>query len=370
VAAFIKALSGALVAAFGTAMLPLRERETQRIPSLGCAHLAADGDGLCITVTTFDATITTRLEAEAEGAVAVPLERLVSLVRNFPADVEITITADNNNNTATVKSGGSKFHLPVFPIADMLQSLVLGEETGCVELEAKIARDLFFRPAFAASTDGSRAYLAGVFLHNVGDNLVAVATDVHRLCRVTTPVATALSTDRSLIIENEMVKTINRLLGAASGNVTLRRSDRLFSVGGNGFAIVTKRIDATYPGYENLLSAETPNVVTTSRARLRKSIARFSAVADPQIKTHVVRLRWNADGLHLSAPDGSADCLAADVEGEAETAVSVRYLTDLVGAPRGDSVRLGAGGPGSLILVTDPDDESFTAAQMPMRWPS
>ena len=102
----------------------------------------------------FDGTITTWLEAEAEGEVAVPLERLAALVRHFPADAEIAITADDR--AATVTSGKSRFKLPVFPIADLLERHVLGEETGRVELDAKIARDLFARPAFAASTEESR----------------------------------------------------------------------------------------------------------------------------------------------------------------------------------------------------------------------
>ena len=216
-------------------------------------------------------------------------------------------------------------------------------------------------------TEESRLYLNGIFLHNAGDDLAAVATDGFRLCRVTTPATTTLSTDRSLIIPNEMVKTINRLLGNASGNVTLRRSERLFSVEGAGFALVTTRIDATYPDYERLIPSEGPNVVTASRARLGEALARFAAVADPQTRTHVVSLRWDADGLHLSAPDGSADCLAADVEGEAETAVQIRYLAELIGALRGDSVRISVGEPGSMILVTDPEDENFFAGQMPIR---
>ena len=185
----------------------------------------------------FDGTITTWLEAEAEGEVAVPLERLAALVRHFPADAEIAIAADDR--AATVTSGRSRFKLPVFPIADLPERHILGEETGRVELDAKIARDLFARPAFAAADEASRPYLRGIFLHNTGDNLVAVAADGFRFCRVTTPATTTLSTDRSLIIPNEMVKTINRLLGNASGNVTLRRSERLFSVEGAGFAVVS-----------------------------------------------------------------------------------------------------------------------------------
>jgi DNA polymerase III sliding clamp (beta) subunit (PCNA family) len=163
-----------------------------------------------------------------------------------------------------------------------------------------------------------------------------------------------------------MVKTINRLLGNASGNVTLRRSERLFSVAGSGFVIVSTRVDSTYPDYERWIPPAGPNVVTTNRASLGEALARFVAVADPQARTHVVSLRWDAGGLHLGA-DGSEDCLAANVEGEAGTAVQIRYLAELIGAMHGDSVRICMAEPGSMILVTDPEDENFFAGQMPIR---
>ena len=230
----------------------------------------------------------------------------------------------------------------MFPIADLLEPHILGEETGRVELDAKIVRDLFARPAFAAADEVSRPYLRGIFLHNAGDNLVAVAADGFRFCRVTTPATTALSTDRSLIIPNEMVKTINRLLGNTSGKVTLRRSERLFSVEGAEFALITTRIDATYPEYERLIACEGKNVVTVSRGGLSECLARFAAVAGPEIRTPVVSLRWDAGGLHLRA-DGSEDCLAADIESEGTTAVQLRYLAELIDALRGDSVRTQCG---------------------------
>jgi DNA polymerase-3 subunit beta len=254
----------------------------------------------------------------------------------------------------------------VFPIAELLEPRVLGEETGRVDLDAKIARDLFARPAFAAADEASRPYLRGIFLHNTGDNLVAVAADGFRFCRITTPATTTLSQDRTLIIPREMVKTINRLLGNASGNVTLRRSERLFSVAGSGFVVVSTKVGSTYPDYERWIPSKGPNVVTTSRARLGEALARFVAVADPQTRTHVISLRWDAGGLHLGA-DGGEDCLAADVEGEADTAVQIRYLAELIGALRGDSVRICVAEPGSMILVTDPEDENFFAGQMPIR---
>jgi DNA polymerase-3 subunit beta len=360
----IKAQAGSLVAALALCALPRRGRQTLRVPALEAVRLAADGDGLSITATTFDGTITTRLEAAAEGEVALSADPLADLVRHFSADTKIAIVADDR--AATVTSGRCRFKLPVFAVADLPERHILGEESGRVELDARIARDLFARPAFAAAHEASRPYLRGIFLRNTDGNLVAVAADGFRFCRFMTPVTTTLSQDQALIIPSEMVKTINRLLGNASGNVTLRRSERLFAVESAGFVVVSTRVDWSYPDYERWIPSDGRNVVTTSRAGLGAALARFAAVADPQTRTHVIRLRWDAGGLHLDA-DGGVDCLAADVEGQGETAVQIRHLAELIGALRGDSVRMCAAEPGSLILVTDPEDESFTGGQMPIR---
>ena len=362
IAALIKALSGSSAAALRLAALPVSERQTRRIPAL--VRLTAEGKGLSITATTFDGTITTWIEAAAEGEVAVPLEPLAALVRNFPGDAEIAIAADDR--AAIITAGSSRFMLPVFPVADLPEPLLLGVATGRVELGAKIARDLFARPAFAAADEVSRPYLNGIFLQSTGDNLVAVAADGFRICRITTPATSTLSTDRSLIIPNATVKTIDRLLANTSGNVTLRRSERLFEIEGAGFALTTRRIDAVYPDCERWIPGDGPNVATVSRGVLSESIARFAAVAGPEIRTPVVNLRWNAGGLHLGA-DGSEDCLAADVIGEGETAVQIRHVADIIGALRGDNVRISVGSPGGMIVVTDPDDESFVAGLMPIR---
>jgi DNA polymerase III sliding clamp (beta) subunit (PCNA family) len=161
----IKTQAGSLVAALALCALPLGERQTQRIPALGAVRLAGGGDGLSITTTSFDGTITTSLlEAEADGEVAVRLERLADLARHFPAHAEIAIAADDR--AVTVTSGRSSFRLPVFSTAELMEPRVLREETGRVDLDAKIARDLFARPTFAAADEASRPYLRGIFLRN------------------------------------------------------------------------------------------------------------------------------------------------------------------------------------------------------------
>ena len=157
----IKILSGALSEALGRAELSLSEKWAKRIPILTAVKLAAGGDGLSVTRSSFDGTIVTTIEATGEGEVAVPFERLAALAGHFSADAELTIGCDGN--VATVASGRSRFKLPVFPLSDMLERYILGEETGCVELDAKAARELFARPAFAAADDASPRHSSWCF---------------------------------------------------------------------------------------------------------------------------------------------------------------------------------------------------------------
>ncbi|MCP3464478.1 DNA polymerase III subunit beta [Bradyrhizobium sp. CCGUVB23] len=363
-AGLIKTLSGSLVAALDRAALPVRERESQRIPALGAVRLAANGDCLSVTATSIDGTIRTRLETTAEGDMALPLERLTSLVRHLPADAEITIAADDKG--ATITSGRSIFRLPVIPLEDLPQMFGLGEITGAIEVEAKIARDLFARPAFAITQEETLYFLRGICLYNTEKNLVGAASDGVRACFITTPAATSLSVDRSLIVHRDLAKVIVRLLANATGKVVLRRTDRLFGLDGASFALTAKLIDATFPDCERVTAGERPNAVLVDRIKLAESLARFKAAADPLVKTQRVTLRWDADGLHLNSHDNVED-LAAETEGEAVTAIQLPHLLDLVGSVRGDCMRLATKNSGSLIAITDPDDASFAAFQSPLR---
>jgi DNA polymerase-3 subunit beta len=358
-----------IAAALVLATLPATERKIKNLPQLGAVRLTGDGERLCIAAATFNALLTTVIEVEADGDAALPASRLADLVGRFPADDEVTITADDKG--AMVVSGRARFRLPVIPIGSLPEPLALGEVIGTVEIEASAARDLFSRPLFAVSTEETRHYLNGIFLHNVGENLVAVGGDGHRLALTRTAARTPLSLDQSLIVQREIVKVITRLLSAVGGNVVVRRTERLFAIDGESFSLITRLLDATFPSYQCMVSdpSRPQASVTVSRASLGQSLARFRVTADPLVRTHLIKLHWDADGLHLATPDGSTESLAAEIQGEASTAIQLRYLLDLVGALRGDSIRFATTSePGRVVAVSDPDDPALAAFQMPVVW--
>jgi DNA polymerase-3 subunit beta len=234
---------------------------------------------------------------------------------------------------------------------------------------------LFGRPSFAVSSEEARFYLAGILLHNTKEDLTAVATDGHRLARLTLPGVAGLSQDRRLIVPRPAVKILLKLLAdRAIESVTLRRSATLFETAGSNFTFTSKLIDAEYPSYERVVPAPSGNSVIVSRADLALALERIEAVA-PEAKTKpTAGLVWKAGDPALRIvvpgwPDLADDLIEAEVSGAGRAAFQIRHGLELLEALKGDRVRIDNNADSrNPIRITDPDDPNFLVIQMPCTW--
>jgi DNA polymerase-3 subunit beta len=133
------------------------------------------------------------------------------------------------------------------------------------------------------STEQTRYYLNGIYLHASPGGLAAVATDGHRLARVIVGSAGGLWQGEGCIVPSAAVKGINKLLAAHRdmAEVTLRRSRSLFEIEGDLFTLTSKLIDGVFPDYERIIGAggDGKNVVTICRADLLAALLRIAAAA-------------------------------------------------------------------------------------------
>ena len=83
-----------------------------------------------------------------------------------------------------VNAGRSRFNLSTLP-RDDFPVIAEGELPTRFELPAATLRQIIDKTRFAISTEETRYYLMGIFLHVADDQLKAAATDGHRLARVT-----------------------------------------------------------------------------------------------------------------------------------------------------------------------------------------
>jgi DNA polymerase-3 subunit beta len=211
------------------------------IPILSNVLIEASADGrVRIMATDLDLQVTESLDAasvETAGAITVQAHLLFDIARKLPDGSQVSLeTADNR---MAVKAGRSRFSLPTLP-RDDFPVIVEGDLPTSFELPARLLAELIDRTRFAISTEETRYYLNGIFLHVSDDDqpvLRAAATDGHRLARFTLPRPEGAAGMPDVIVPRKAVGELRKLLEESlDGNVEvdLSASKIRFTLGGEG----------------------------------------------------------------------------------------------------------------------------------------
>lgn len=344
---------GHLVAALGTVIKAVETRNTY--PILANVYLAADDGFLTLRGTDLDIEITTRIPATGTlAATTLPARKLNDIARKFDAGAEITLEQDGD--AVTVKSGRSRFKLAALP-ADSFPDLKSGKFT------ASFSADLaaMFAPVqFAISNEETRYYLNGVFLHSTGDETRAVATDGHRLARVTVP---TLGEIPAVIIPR---KTVGLL---PDGVVSVELSDTKIRLRQGETTILSKLIEGTFPDYDRVTPKNNDKALVVDRAAMIAAVERVGTIANER-GGKTVRLDLASDSVTLTVTvDGETaeDELAAEYGDEPMSiGFNAGYLAEILRTATGERVTLELGDAGGPALIRG-GDAGWQAVLMPMR---
>ena len=162
------------------------------IPILSNVLLSAKDGVLAMTTTDMDLEINESVAAKVakEGSTTAPAHTLHDIVRKLPDGSDVELTLNSEGTQMTVKAGRSQFKLSCLPTSDF-PAIGTGELPANFAVPAADLRALVDRTRFAMSTEETRYYLNGIYLHQAENEgvkvLRAVATDGHRLARFEMP---------------------------------------------------------------------------------------------------------------------------------------------------------------------------------------
>ncbi|TWH01786.1 DNA polymerase-3 subunit beta [Ochrobactrum sp. J50] len=335
-----------LAHALATVTRAIESRNT--IPILANVLLAVEDGQLRLTGTDLDVEITTRLPVLdcQPGSVTVPGKMLADIAKRATGDISLAL----DGGRLTVASGRSRYKLDVLPAEDF-PSFSAGKFDTTLELDLAA---LVAPCVHCISTDETRYYLAGVYLHAVEERLVAVATDGHRLMRNVGPTG---DLDYGVILPRKLVGLLPK------GTVTVELSQNKVRVTSGSTVITSKLIDGTFPDYVRVIPTGNSNVLTVDRQALMKAVERVAAVADD--KSRAVKFAVG-DVLRLMLVDKASDEVEATFEGEPlEIGFNARYVNDMLGALDEANVRFALGDAGSPAVVKG--EGEWTGVLMPMR---
>lgn len=338
---------------------------------------ASDGGSVRVMATDLDLQVIETMTAssvEQAGAITVSAHLLFDIARKLPEGSQVSLTTSENR--LEVKAGRSNFRLPTLP-RDDFPVIVEGDLPTSFELPARVLAELIDRTRFAISTEETRYYLNGIFLHVTDEDeplLKAAATDGHRLARFTLPRPDGAAGMPDVIVPRKAVGELRKLLEEAiDGNVLidLSASKIRFTFGGEGGLVLTsKLIDGTFPDYSRVIPTGNDKLLKVDPKLLYAGVDRVATIATE--KTRAVKIGLEADKVTLSvtSPDNgtAAEELMADYSSEGmEIGFNANYLKDILSQIDADTVEMHLADAGAPTLIRQNDQSPALYVLMPMR---
>ena len=345
------------------------------IPVLSNVKIEALADGISFKATDMDTEITEIVDAKVEeqGATTAPAHMLYDIVRKLSDGSEVELTFPDEKGQLTIASGKSKFSLSCIGVEDFP---VISGDTLPINFNMAVEelKGVIDRTKFAVSTEETRYYLNGVYMHakaNGATNVLRiVATDGHRLACVESPLPQGAENLAGVIVPRKTITEIRKLLDDTSvDTVTISMSDNKVRFTLNDVTLTSKLIDGTYPDYERVIPTGNDKSLELSVKDLASAVDRVSVVAE---RTRAIKMITGQN--HVIITTSSPELGSAQEEIEAvydsdtlEIGYNFRYLLDILAEITGEKVRISFADASSPSVIHDTSDSSAIFVLMPMR---
>lgn len=365
---------GELLRALGHVTSVVERRTT--IPILSNVLLKATGSALAFKATDLEREVVEEAPAlvQTPGSLTVPAHLLHDIVRKLPDGAQVELDRDAEKERLTLTAGQSRFALQTLAAEDF-PDIAIGELPFSFAISAGDLKRLIDKTRFAISTEETRYYLNGIYLHTPESNpdnpvLRAVATDGHRLAQFDLPLPDGADGMPGVIIPRKTVHEVHRLLEASGGSVTVGVSENKVRFEIGTVTLTSKLIDGTFPDYARVIPQANDKEMKVSNAEFMSAVDRVSTIASE--RGRAVKLAVSDGKLVLSVnnPEGGSatEELGVDYSAdELEIGFNARYLLDIAGQLEGEEATFMLSDPGSPAMVRDASGDGALYVVMPMR---
>jgi len=368
----------ALLKALGHVQSVVERRTT--IPILSNVLLRAEVAGrLSLSATDMDLEIVERVPArvEREGRTTVPAHTLYDIVRKLREGAQVELEASGERNEMVLRSGRSTFTLACLPPEDY-PVMSAGELPHQFTLSAAELRMLIDRTRFAISTEETRYYLNGIYLHATKSNEVpvvrAVATDGHRLARVEMTAPEGAAGMPGIIVPRKTVLELRKLVEEGEDEVQVALGETKIRCAIGEAALTSKLIDGTFPDYDRVIPVNNDKILDVECKEFADAVDRVSTISTE--RSRAVKLALDRGNLVVSATSPENGTAVEELEVRyqntpIEIGFNSRYLLDITEQIEGEYVQFQMADAGSPTIVRDAAPEANGAnalyVLMPMR---
>ena len=288
------------------------------IPILANVLMHIRDGRLTLTATDMEIAIVEDVAAstQQDGRCTAPAGTLYDIVRSLPEGVEIELHQPGGEAQLSLRAGRYATSLVVLP-ADDFPSMTAGQLPHKFELGVQTLRGLIDRTRFAISTEETRYYLNGIYLHQSvsdgADVLRAVATDGHRLARVQHDLPAGARGMPGVIVPRKTIAELRKLLDETQGSVDVALSDTRIQFTVGPVTLTSKLIDGTFPDYERVIPRDNDKVLRVGKDDFAKAVRRVAAISSE--RSRPVKLSLARDLLTISANSPEQGQASEEIDG-------------------------------------------------------
>ena len=364
---------GALLKAVAQAQSVVERRNT--IPILANVLIEAEGNTVQFRATDLDIEVVDRAPAMVEraGATTVSAMTLNEIVRKLPDGALVTLADDPQTGRLLITAGRSQFSLATLPREDF-PVMATSDYAANFAVAAPVLRRLFDKSKFAISTEETRYYLNGVYMHVAESEgakvLRCVATDGHRLARIDAPLPEGAAGMVGVIVPRKTVGEMRKLLDDDEAMIAVSVSETKIRFATPGVTLTSKVIDGTFPDYTRVIPQCNTRRLEVDAADFARAVDRVQTVSSE--RSRAVKLSLEEDRLILSvnAPDHGAaeeELAVAYADERLEIGFNAKYLLEIASQVDRENAVFLFNSSGDPTLMREGNDMSAVYVVMPMR---
>ena len=362
-----------LLKALAQAQSVVERRNT--IPILANVLIEAEGNQVSFRATDLDIEVVDHAPAMVEraGATTVSAVMLHEIVRKLPDGALVSLSEDAAAGRLTITAGRSTFSLATLP-RDDFPVMATSEYSSNFSAKASELRRLFDKAKFAISTEETRYYLNGVYMHvsqgEGGKVLRCVATDGHRLARIDAPLPEGADGMPGVIVPRKTVGELRKLLDDDEATIAVSVSETKVRFATPVITLTSKVIDGTFPDYTRVIPTGNTRRLEVDASEFAKAVDRVATVSSE--RSRAVKLSLEEDRLILSvnSPDSGAaeeELAVAYADERLEIGFNAKYLLEIASQVDRENAVFLFNTAADPTLMREGNDTSAVYVVMPMR---
>ncbi|MGX7417246.1 DNA polymerase III subunit beta [Carnobacterium gallinarum] len=352
------------------------------IPILTGLKIMASEEGLTLTGSDSDISIEAFIPQEDEknnltidqaGSIVLQARFFSEIVKKLPDEMmEVEVldhfqTLITSANASFTVNGLDANNYPHLPVIDTQETFVL---------PANLFKQVIGQTVIAISTHESRPILTGVNMVIENGQLLAVATDSHRLSQRIIPLElnSSLADQKyNVIIPGKSLVELSRTLDDSTENVEMMITENQVLFKMENMLFYSRLLEGYYPDTARLIPETASTEIVFNASSLLGSIERASLLSH-EGKNNVVKVSISSDLVEISgnSPDvGNVkeELAYISVEGEPiDLSFNPDYMKDALRTFGQTDIRIKFTSPvRPFILVPSEDDKTFIQLITPVR---